>query len=174
MRYAPGRWDEGRWDRNLGRFFTIGGRPGATGAAANEVVGQLWNPSGTRSLWVVEINYNQDTNPSVSAPPLKLCRSTTAGGTPNSTQTPDLDNDWRRETSPNTGAVAYFGNFTTEPTLVSPPLYRLGFPDGGVVQAVTWLFPGEGIRVRPGTGLALATVTAVATGPTVMAFRFRE
>lgn len=161
-------------ERDSGRFWTIGGRSGVLAAAANEVPAQIWNPSGTRSFWVMEITYSQDTNPAVGFPGLKLCRSTTAGTSPNSTQTPDLDNDWSRQITPHTGAVAYFGNFTTEPTLTSPPLYRCHFPDGGVAQTVTWLFPGNGIRVRPGTGLAIATVGTTALSASAFSFRFRE
>lgn len=172
MRYAVGRWDIARWDRKIGRRFTVAGRSTATSAAADEVAGHLWNPSGTRSLWVIEFSVGTAQN-QATLDPLRLCRTTTAGTTPSSSVTADPDNDYERETAPNTGAVLHLGNFATEPVLQLPPLDRLAFPTTGAPHQSIGLYP-LGIKVPPGTGLGLATTGAIACPATDFSFGFWE
>lgn len=173
MRYAVGRWAEGRLDRQPSRMFSVGGRSTSnTAAAANECVGNLWNPSSTRSVWVAEFSWSNRDNPA-AVDTLRFCRTSTAGTTPASTVTPDADNDFERETSPQAGVLLHLANFATEPVLELPELFRLVIPASGSPHSLTWLFRG-GIRVRPSTGLALATTGAVAEAPTDVTFRFWE
>lgn len=174
MRYAKGRWSDDRWERRLGRFFTVAGRtPAATAAAANECIFNFWNPDSVRSLWVWEVSYQISTQVAGALDPHRLCRTSTAGTTPGATVTPDLDNDHQREVTPDTGALLHLADFTTEPTLVLPEISNVSFPTQNNTQAKTWLFP-EGLRIPPGSGLALATTGAVASRVADISVRFSE
>ena len=171
MRYAVGRWAEDRWQR-VGREFSVTGRGLTSTAAANECACNLWNPHSVRSLWVIEFMFSRDSNPS-AIDVLRLCRTTTQG-TAGSTVTPDLDNDFEREVTPNTGASLGLSNFSVEPTLQTPELYSLAFELTGEHQFMNWVFPDQGIRVGPGTGLGLFSTGAIAISPSTVSFRFRE
>lgn len=171
MRYGPGRWGVGRWERGIGRLFLVTGRSANTGAAGNEVLGSLWNPSSDRSVWVVEFSWATPVS-IATLDPLRLCRTTTAGTTPGSTVTPDVDNDFMRELAPVTGVRLDLANFTTEPTLATPELFRLGFPTSSAQHSMTWRF--HGLRIPPGTGLALATTGAIGATGSDMTFMFYE
>lgn len=158
MRYADGRWTDGRWayDRwgTVGRQFLVAGRNGSPSVANNEVVGQLWNPSTDRSLWVAEIMYT--TVVTGTAQNMRIQR-TTARGTPATTVTPDLDNDMEREVTPQTGALLDLALFSVQPTVDASVLFRTpptgGTTAGGILDQI--VFPGKGIKVPPGTGLCL-------------------
>lgn len=174
MRYAVGRWAEGRWDRESAeRTFSIAIRSGTTTAAADELLCNLWNPSSSRSLWVLE--YQCHLSGVIAAlDPWRFCRTTTIGTNPGGVATPDLDNDWEREITPQTGAVLYISNWTTEPVLALPELVRYATPTTSSNHGCTWLFGEEGIRVPPGTGLGVSTTGAVAAPQVEQSFRFRE
>lgn len=172
MRYAVGRWSADRWDRRTRRMFAVAGRSTATGVAANECVCNFWNPSSTQSVWVAEVFHGLTANAG-TLDPTRFCRTTTAGTTPSSTVTPDVDNDFERETAPVSGVLLHLGDFLTEPVLATPELFRLNFPITGVVHTMQWVFPA-GIRVGPGTGLAFATTGSVGRQAVDIAFRFWE
>lgn len=154
-------------------MFAVAGRSAITSASANECVCNLWNPSSDRSIWVTEFYYSRTSTP-VSVDPLRFCRTSTAGTTPGSTITPGLDSDYQREVVPVTGVVLHLANFATEPVLASPDLYRLVFPSTGVEDYMFWLFPEPGLRVPPGSGLALASTGATAATASDITFRFYE
>lgn len=175
MRYAVGRWAPERWDRETQRIFAVAGRSTTdASAAADDFSCNLWNPSGTRSLWVVEFNWE---NPFLTSNvTFELCRTSTAGTTPTTTVTPDLDNDFEREITPNTGAVLYLGPFATDPTKVLPNVDRIRFAGtgSGLVHAVGFNWLKHGLRVPPGSGLGLSQTTAVAVQAADFGFRFWE
>lgn len=172
MRYAVDRWSIDRWVGQPRCMFLVGARSAATDAAANNFLCNLWNPSGTRSLWVEEFSYCSAGGNPAALDPLRLCRTGTSG-TAGSTVTPDLDNEFERANSPSTGVVLHLANFSVEPTIASPPLYRLALAITGNPSTVTWVFP-KGIRVPPGSGLGLATTGAVVAVAGDVTFRFYE
>lgn len=171
MRYAQGRWAEGRWAREPGRQFSVGGQSVSTTAAADEVLAHLWNPDATRSLWLTEASYTILVA-ATALDPIRLCRTTTVGTTPGVTVTPDLDNDFEREVTPDTGAILHMANFATEPILALPDLRRVSFPITSDGHNMVWLF--DGLRVPPGTGIGFATTGAVAGRQADFYFRFWE
>jgi hypothetical protein len=153
------------------RLFSVGGRSAATGAAIDDVAAQLWNPDSVRSLFVVELHWTRAG--ATNVPNLIIERSTARGATPGSTVTPDLNDDYEREITPDTGAVLELASFGTEPTLATPPMLR------GRVGAVAgsgnqYLFRGRGLRIPPGTGLCVATETAVVIDATDFLYVFYE
>lgn len=162
MRYAPGRWLD-RWVRDEPRQFEIGSGANATDAAADNCVAAIWNPSSTRSMWATGLWWERRSAAPTADPQVKLVRTSTIG-TPGLVTTLDLDSDYEREISPATVAEYGRANYSAEPTIQGPPLAK--FPQQAsnpANQGVYWIFPGRGIRIRPGTGLALVTGAAVAT-----------
>lgn len=127
----------------------------ATTAAANEVAAHLWNPSTTKTLYVREIWYAKS---AATADSIMLSRSTTAGTTPGSTITPDIDNDTQRAVAPVSGALLYTSNFATEPTLATPALAQTNLP-AAIGAGFIWVF-NTPIAVPQTTGLALASPVA--------------
>lgn len=175
MRYVVGRWAPERWDRDSQRIFAVGGRSTANaGAVANDFGCNLWNPSGTRSLRVVEFSWEQ-----IGAPDnvsLSLFRTSTAGTTPTTTVTPDLDNDSEREITTVTGAVLHLGPFATDPTQVLPYVDRIRIfsSTGSTANAAGLRWPGSGLRVPPGSGLGISQSVTLAIGAADYGFRFWE
>lgn len=152
------------------RYFAVAGRGLATAATANHVLAQLWNPDATRSLWVVEIHI-QKTAATVDNHSIQ--RSTGRGATPTSTVTPDLDNDFEREITPDTGAVLELATFGTQPTLATPPAYQGNLP-AAIGAATQYVFAGQGLKVPFGTGLCIATPVAVVAQVADVTFVFWE
>lgn len=137
--------------------YSVGGRMNAaTAATLDDVAAHLWNPSGTKSIFVAEIHVVKT---AATVDHHKLIRSTTAGTTPGATITPDADNAYSRQATPPSGAVLYVANFATEPTLAGPEIARQNLP-AAAGAGFAWVFgngqPGLGIEVPPGTGLAVA------------------
>lgn len=153
------------------RYFAVSGRSANTAATADHVAAQLWNPDATRGLWVVEIHMQKCTTATLDNH--GVVRSSTRGATPTTTVTPDLDNDFEREVTPDTGAVLELATFGTQPALATPYLYR-GVLPAAVGSAVQYVFPGDGIKVPFGTGLCIATPVAVVLMASDFTFVFHE
>lgn len=139
------------------RYFSAAGRSLDTAATANHVAAQLWNPDSVRSLFVVEFHVAKV---GATIDQHGIARSTARGATPTATVTPDLDNDYEREITPDTGAVLELATFGTQPTLAAPDMARGDLP-AATGASVPWVFPGRGIRVPPLTGLCIFTTAAV-------------
>lgn len=170
MRYADGRWANGRWQRKS-RTFTVAGRTTSTGGNTNDdCYGMLWNPSTSRSLWVTEIIWQAAATGATQGAKI---RSATGRGTAGSTVTPDLDNDWEREITPATGAVLDLGDYSVEPSgLSTPEMMRGGWSTG---QGMSWQFLLPiGIRVIPLSGLGLFSNFAGQFATPDLTFRFHE
>jgi hypothetical protein len=137
--------------------FAVAGRTGgATAATADNVGAELWNPHGTRSLYVKQIIVFLT---AASACNLGVARSS-AKGTSTSTVTPDADSAYNRRAVPATGCTLEL-DFSAEPTLATPYLQRAtlaAIVGGGMVFA----FGGLGLEVPAGTGIVVATPVAVA------------
>jgi hypothetical protein len=143
--------------------YMVSGRSIATAATANHCAAQLWNPSGTKSIYVNAISWFHTVGTVDNS---MLSISTARGATPNNTATPDADNDLSQEVTPDTAFVLEMGTFGTQPTLATPALCRIPF--GAAIGAGVILPFGEGrdgLRVKPGNGLCIATPVAVILQP---------
>jgi hypothetical protein len=126
----------------------------AGGTVANQApYAQLWNPSATRRIKLVQWSFfSKDSGGGINRP--VLVRSTARGATPNATVTPDADNSERADSVPPSGAVLELGPFGTSPTLASPYLYcpvaYLALGGDGFVLPLP-----RAIVVPPGTGVVL-------------------
>lgn len=131
-------------------LYAVAGRTTATAATVDNVGAALWNPHSTKRIWVVKISWLKVT---ATADHQKIVRIS-ARGTASTTVTPDIDNAYERDIIPPSGAlldVAYSG----QPTLQGPELHRWNLP-AAVGSGFSEAFPGAGICIPPGTGLAVA------------------
>lgn len=130
----------------------------ATAATIDHVSALLWNPHGTKSIYVREVHWFSQ---AATACHPALVRTSTAGVTPTSTVTPDADNAFDRRAVPPSGALLYGATFGTQPTLQTPYLARSSLP-AAIGAAIMWSFLDTPIEVPAGTGLAVATPVATA------------
>jgi hypothetical protein len=145
--------------------YTLGGKITA-GIGQTLAVAQLWNPSSTRRIEVVEVAIF-DTDFDAIQFTWLVSRSSARGATPTATITPDADNAHQADSVPPSGAVLEMGPFTTQPTLATPPLSALAIkssaastkPDGGLAffpSGMDDLLSEERpVVVPPGTGLVI-------------------
>lgn len=140
-----------------GSRYAVGGRSLDTAATADHVAAQLWNPHGTKAIYVREVHLIQIAA-TVSNP--GLARSSARGATPTATVTPDLDNHFDRLAAPASAAVLELATFGTQPTLSPPYLFRYNFPAAGGAGLI-WTFYDTPLLVPAGTGLCIATPVAV-------------
>ena len=130
----------------------------ATAATGDHVGALLWNPHGTKSIYVREVHVFS-TAATQQHP--ALIRTSTAGTTPTSTVTPDLDNAFDRRATPPSGALLYGATWAAQPTVQGPYLARTTLP-AAIGAAVMWSFLDQPVEVPAGTGLAVATPIATA------------
>jgi hypothetical protein len=141
--------------------YSVAGRSLATAATANHVGAQLWNPSTSLPVWVRELHWFQ-TGAVVSNP--AITRSSARGATPTATVTPDIDNHYDRALAPPSGVVLELATFGTQPTIDTVPLARYNQP-AAAGSGFILVFGDDGIEVKPGTGLVVATLVAVILQP---------
>jgi hypothetical protein len=130
----------------------------ATAATADQSGVHLWNPHGTKSVYVREVHVFSN---AASASHAALVRTSTAGTTPGTTVTPDADNAFDRRAAPPSGCILYAATFATYPVVQTPYMARTVLP-AAVGAAVMWSFLDTPIEVPAGTGLAVATPIATA------------
>ena len=150
--------------------YQCAGRSTATAATADYVIANFWNPHASKPLWVREIWYAKTI---ATADYIQVARSTTAGTSPGSTVTPDIDNDRDRQLAPGTVALLYMGTYaSTQPTLQTPPLARYALP-AAIGSGLVLVFDPP-IRVAAGEGLAIATSVATIGQPADVTFVWEE
>jgi hypothetical protein len=138
-------------DPTTGRYG-VGGRNAVTAATINHCIGALFNPHATKSIYVILFTY---TKISGAASDIRYVQRITTRGTPGSTITPDIDNDYDRLLAPISGAVLDLAAYTVQPTLAAPDLFRpktLADTPGGIEELY---FGEQGICLPAGTGIGL-------------------
>ena len=127
-------------------MYSIAGRAAATAATNHHAIATLWNPSGGTAITVYTVGYSMTTGSGGLA---SIFRAS-ARGTPGSTVTPDLDNDYGRKAAPS-GAVLDLAAYTVQPTFDTNEIIQLNAENqiggGAVIQLPV------PIVVPPGTGL---------------------
>ena len=103
----------------MGNRYYVAGRTAATAATIDNVGAELWNPHGTKSVYVNEVWWFQTT---AAVGNQGLVR-TSAKGTSTLTVTPDADNATDRRAVPPSGATLEL-TFSAQPTLATPYLAR--------------------------------------------------
>lgn len=140
-------------------YYEVAGRSLATAATANHCAAQVWNPSTTRDIYVVEIFFQKTV---ATADHHMVSRSSARGATPTVTETPDADNDYMGSAAPPSAFVLELGTFGTQPTLATPTLRRGNLP-AAIGPGNQFIFAGQGIRLPAGNNRGLCIATPVAT-----------
>lgn len=138
---------------NRGRF-SIAGRNTTTAATADLSFGTFWNNHATADLYVVTLAIHK-----FSGRTDCTIRRATARGTPASTVTPDIDNDYLKLAAPLAG-VLDLGSYSVQPTVDPSFVYRYGEAGAGAGAGLELVF-GDGIRIPAGEGLTVRQVAAV-------------
>lgn len=139
----------------MGQRYSVSGRSAATAATLNHAAAALWNPSSAfnisvREIWIVKTVATADNH---------AIAFITTRGTAGSTVTPDIDNDYARQSPPPSGALLDLAAYSVQPTLQSPPLARRNLP-ATVGSALYFDFRDYPILVRAGQGLCVYTPVA--------------
>lgn len=135
------------------RRYSVAGR-GAAPSAGGDPYAVLWNPSTTKTIFVVALEI---ADPAAGSATPAIQRTSTRG-TPGSTITPDIDNDYDRALAPESGAVLDLADFTVIPTFEGPRLSRWSLTfSGGSLELVI----NDPIAVPQNTGLMIEVVAGL-------------
>jgi len=150
--------------------YSAGGRTAATTATTGDAIATLWNPSTTKPIWL--ISYQYVTIDAVNSGRHSYQRITTRG-TPGSTITPDIDNDWEKYAAPASGALIDLAAFSVQPTLATPFTARWHVPTGTGEMPV-FFYPIRPVKIPPGTGFAATNPQASIAGAGDVTFEWME
>lgn len=138
--------------------YYVNGTTAATAATDQHAIAEIWNPSSTRTIQLLEVAVVVFAAPGAGAG--FLIRRSSARGTAGSTVTPGTAEHSRNEAAPDSAFVLDLAAFTVQPTLVAGDL------SGWVFAAVTAsgiVLPlPRGIEILPGAGLCLVNRAAIA------------
>jgi hypothetical protein len=142
-----------------GAFYHVNGATAATAATDAHCIVEIWNPSSTRTIVLVELALVAFAAPGAGAG--FVTRRSTAKGTAGSTVTPTAEHHSRREAAPDSAFTVEFAAFSVQPTLASGELYPAwvypAITASGIVLPVA-----RGIEIPPGTGLCICNRAAIA------------
>lgn len=152
-------------------LYTAKGEPADTAATDAHAIWNIWNPSSTRRIELLEIAYCAIGTPGAGMG-FEL-RRTTARGTGGSTITPTADHHTKRDAAPDSALVIDLAAFSVQPTLDGDELGPgWAFP---AVAAAGLIYPlPRGIEIPPGTGLAAVNRAAIAFQDGVWSWLVRE
>jgi hypothetical protein len=149
-------------DLRLGRYG-LGATSGTTAATANHCLGSFWNPHATKGVYLVLFTFSK------TAQIVNLyAERISARGTPGSTVTPDIDNDFDRLLAPVSGAVLDLAAFSVQPTRSGPSSMRF-VSQNNPGPTIEWYFGEDGLLIPAGTGLGVFTETALASSGSLSA-----
>jgi len=137
--------------------YTVRGRTAATAANANDTIAQLWNPSSSQRLRLIQFGLIK--NAAGTAGDSFRLRRTSARGTAGSTVTPGQAHHSIFGVAPVSGALLDLAAFTVQPTLVAGELGPDWIANSLTACGLHYPIPG-GIEIPPGAGLALVQAAA--------------
>lgn len=131
----------------------------ASAATAGLVLIQIWNPSTSKRIKVLQIHTAKVTAGAADEPVIR--RSTAIGATFATTVTPTSVYEYEQIAAPPSAFVIHGALITTPPTLAAGELH--GFVISGAIGAgMMWVFDDNGIEVPASSGLCVVTGTALA------------
>lgn len=152
------------------KLYAANGKTAATAATIDVAIAALWNPSTVRSLYVKEIQVFKQTAGAADEP---LIRRITARGTPTSTVTPTIRNDYDNDIAPPSGALLDLA-YSAQPTMTAAEALFGTVQPASIGTGMIWVFGGDGIRVPAGAGLAIVTGIALAFPVSRITFAWGE
>ncbi len=142
-----------------GHIYYVNGTTAATAATNQHAILQVWNPSTTRTIELLEVSLVATTAPGAGAG--FLTRRSTARGTAGSTVTPTAEHHARREAVPDSGFLLDLAAFSAQPTLAAGDLAPAWVYAAVAASGIVYPLP-RGIEIPPGTGLCLVNRAAIA------------
>lgn len=142
-----------------GPLYYVSGTTAATAATDQHAIAQIWNPSTTRTIVLVEGAIVVFGAPGAGAG--FLIRRSSARGTAGSTVTPNGANHYRNDAAPDSGFVLDLAAFTTQPTLVVGDLGPAWVLPAVTASGIVYPMP-RGIEIPPGGGLCFVNRAAIA------------
>lgn len=139
--------------------YMVAARSGATAATADHVVACLWNPHATKSIYVFMVMWGMSNATSNTTYHL---RRATARGTPGTTVTPGIDNDFDHTAAPISGALLDLAAYLVQPTIDATKTLR-GLVNKLAGGGMRFFFMGKSRRIPAGEGLAIAQNAATAS-----------
>lgn len=129
-----------------------------TGATDQHAIVQIWNPSTTRPISLLEVSYFAVGTPGAGMG--FITRRSSARGTAGSTVTPGVPNHSRNLAAPDSAFLIDLAVFTVQPTLVSGDLSPQWCAPAIAACGVILPIP-RGIEIPPATGLVFVNRAAV-------------
>lgn len=130
-------------------------------AVQNAYFFQIWNPSATRTIALLEVSAYGTTGANPSGRP--RFRRSTARGTPNSSIVPTAEHHARREAAPDSGFEVDVDQ-ASPPTLAADQVVSYFWTNSMIPWNVYSVIPG-GIEIPPGTGLCLVWENSAGAAP---------
>jgi hypothetical protein len=139
--------------------YRTNGLTTATAATDAHAIAEIWNGSGTKRIYLVEIALNAITAPGAGAG--IAMRRSTAKGTPAATVTPNAESSDERDAAPDSGFTLELGAFSVQPTLAAGELGLAWSLPAVAASGIVYPFSGRGLAIPPGTGLVLVNRAAI-------------
>jgi hypothetical protein len=152
--------------------YSVGGRPPDTGGAINDVQCALWNPASPPNPIYFVAFFHAGTVAAGAAVRIGFNRITTRG-TPATTVTPTIENDWEDYVAPTSGAVLDLCLYSVQPTLSTPYMGRW-HANVNPGECPIIFIPVKPYRINPGEGLAISSVQASIIGGGDVTFEWTE
>lgn len=140
-------------------IFYVNGTTATTAATDQHAIAEIWNPSSTRTIRLLEVALVAFSVPGAGAG--FITRRSSAKGTAGSTVTPVDDNDAAFKETPQSAWTLELAGFTTQPTLTTGDLYPCWVFAAVTASGLVLPIP-RGIEIPPGTGLCFVNRAAIA------------
>ena len=147
--------------------YTVAGL-GSSTAAGNLCVGALWNPHGSKDVYVTVMSCAWGASGSAH-----YVQRITVEGTPASSVVPDIDNDLDALLAPISGVKLDLGAYSVQPTKAGPDVFRLKHNQNNPGPCEEIWF-GNGIRLEAGTGLGIFNQVAGSVRSVDLSFTWDE
>jgi hypothetical protein len=143
----------------VGSCYYVNGTTAATAATDQHAIFEVWNPSATRTISLLEVQLVAFAAPGAGAG--FITRRSTAKGTAGSTVTPTAEHHARRQAVPDSGFTLELAAFTVQPTLAVGDLYPAWVFAAVAASGISLPIP-RGIEIPPGTGIVIVNRAAIA------------
>lgn len=139
--------------------YRVRGITVATAATVDHAIAAVWNPSGTKRIYLVEFSAFAIAAPAAASG--YYLRRITARGTPGSTATPGAPNSDQNDAAPDSGFLLDLATYTVQPTPAAAPGMMPGFVSAAVIASgILYVIQGQ-LWIPPGAGVALLNRAAI-------------
>jgi hypothetical protein len=137
--------------------YVAQGKTAATAATIDHAIAEIWNPSTTKRIKVLQVWCVKQ---AIGAADEPVLRRTSAKGTAGSTVTPGAAQEYEQIAAPPSAFTLELATFSVQPTLIAGPMHAWVVP-AAIGSGFMWVFD-EPIELKSGEGLALTTGIALA------------